>query len=308
MSGLRWRRASWLLWASLCAALACSNGGASGGGGNGGVSRGGGATAAGGGGGKFEQRGAAGSNAQGGALDGHAGEGGSESSQGGVGGKAGSSGNSGAGASAHVGGDASGGDAQAQGGSEGGAAQGGSAAGDGNSGGAAGSAGQDATPRCGNGVVEAGEACEPPSSALCSEQCGVVATQGCVDCEQAGACQALSNVCQDNFTSEDDRSICYAVQACVRSSACASGSNPVQHCFCGALSTAECSAAPVLGNGAPKGVCAGVIREGLALDGQPPTNAQVLSRLIDESFPAGAALARVNCDRADPTCIKTCGY
>jgi hypothetical protein len=94
----------------------------------------------------------------------------------------------------------------------------------------------------------------------------------------------------------------------VRDSGCAKGANNVQHCFCGDLSTPDCQAAPIMGDGAPKGACAGLIREGLAENGELPTSSEVLTRLIEETFPAGAALSRANCDRQDPACIKTCGY
>lgn len=161
---------------------------------------------------------------------------------------------------------------------------------------------------CGNGVVEAGEQCEPNSTATCSESCASVSTQACVDCEQAGACADFSNICVDGFAGDDERSICYAVQQCVRDSNCADGVKDLKSCFCGALSTADCSSAPNAGAGAPAGACAGVIREALSEGAEVATNAQVLARLIDQSFPGGAALARINCDKLDGACIATCGY
>jgi hypothetical protein len=89
----------------------------------------------------------------------------------------------------------------------------------GGAGGAAGSAGNagsggsgGSAPVCGNNVVEMGEECEPPNTGICSDQCGIVSTQECVDCEQAGACIALSTACYDNFASDDDRSMCYSVE------------------------------------------------------------------------------------------------
>lgn len=162
---------------------------------------------------------------------------------------------------------------------------------------------------CGNGEKEAGEECEPPSSSTCTERCQTVQTKACVDCEQAGACSKYSDICRDVFLGEDDRSICYEVQQCVYDSNCADGSNNVQHCFCGTFEkSAECIAAPEAGAGAPNGACAAIIREAMSVDGQVASNAEVLTRLIDEAFPGGAALARVNCDRQDKTCIATCGY
>lgn len=180
------------------------------------------------------------------------------------------------------------------------------AGGEGGEGGEAGAAA--GPPECGNGRVEAGEACDPPSSATCSEACEVVSTSACVECEAAGACQSYSTACFDYFASDDERSICYAVLKCVRDSGCARGVHAVQECFCGDMSTAECSAAPATGAGSPSGACAGVIREGMSENGEVASGTEVLNRLIDESFPAGVALARVNCDRADPACINLCGY
>src|SRR5205814_2799696 len=135
-------------------------------------------------------------------------------------------------------------------------------------------------------------------------RCELISTPACVDCEQAGACVAESDICVQGFANQDDVSICYSVAKCVRDSNCADGTAPLTACFCGALSTSDCSAAPNSGQGSPAGACAGVIREAMSEGANVATNTQVLARIIDESFPGGAALARVNCDKVDPACIS----
>jgi hypothetical protein len=163
-----------------------------------------------------------------------------------------------------------------------------------------------AQPVCGNSVVEAGEECDPNNSQTCSDKCQLVATTACVACEQNGACAALSDACL-NFTGAD-RTACYAVQECITDSNCGDGANTLTSCFCGTLSTANCIAAPNTGAGAPNGACAAVIRSALSVGGDTPTNAQVLTRYIDESVAGGAGIARYNCDKADPACINICGF
>src|SRR5260221_56637 len=118
---------------------------------------------------------------------------------------------------------------------------------------------------CGNGVVECGEGCEPQSSQTCSDTCQVISSDVCVACEQAGACVAESDGCL-NFTGAD-RTNCFAVQRCIMSSNCADGTNTLTSCFCGALSTSNCIAAPNSGVGAPAGACAALIRTAMSVGG-----------------------------------------
>jgi hypothetical protein len=159
---------------------------------------------------------------------------------------------------------------------------------------------------CGNGTVGGTEECEPKSSQTCSDSCQNVATAACVACEQNGACGALSDACL-NFTGTD-RTNCYAVQECITDSNCGDGTNTLTSCFCGALTTAQCIAAPNTGAGAPAGACAAKIRTAMTIGATPATNAEVLTAYIDESVPGGAGIARYNCDKADPSCISICGF
>jgi hypothetical protein len=159
---------------------------------------------------------------------------------------------------------------------------------------------------CGDGIVNGTEQCEPPSSETCADTCLTVATAACVACEQAGACAAESDACL-NFTGAD-RANCFAAETCIKAQGCGKGANTLTSCFCGSLSTANCIAAPNSGAGAPDGVCAAVLRAAMSVGGDTPTNAQVLTRFIDESVPGGAGVSRYNCEKADPACINICGF
>jgi len=162
-----------------------------------------------------------------------------------------------------------------------------------------------AAPYCGDNIVQGSE-CEPPNTPLCSDDCTEVTDLACFDCEQAGDCWEFSETClADNFGPEQ-QSLCYDVQECVKDSDCADGRKPLAACFCGNLSTAACMAAPIAGPSAPVGACADVIR--MAMGGPSMTNGQVLSRLINIAFPAGAALARMNCEKLSPACSSVCGF
>lgn len=167
----------------------------------------------------------------------------------------------------------------------------------------AGGGGASDAPVCGDEVVEPGE-CEPPGSALCSDDCVEVASPACFDCEQASACFEFSENCLA-FEGEA-RSHCYDVHECVLATGCAKGDKTLTSCFCGALTTSSCIEAPSTGPAAPQGACAEVIRA--ALGGSAATSSQVLTRYLNVAFPGGAALARMNCDKLAPACLGPCGF
>ncbi len=171
--------------------------------------------------------------------------------------------------------------------------------------GTGGTGGTEPGPVCGDGST-VGNECEPPSSSLCSNACVTVATQVCVDCEQNGSCYEFTNSCIDNTTNAADQAKCFKVQECITSSNCGDGANTLTSCFCGALGTSDCIAAPATGPSAPAGACASVIRE--AMGGAAVTNNQVLTRFINIAFPGGAAIARYNCTKLDPGCATSCGF
>lgn len=162
------------------------------------------------------------------------------------------------------------------------------------------------TQECGNGVVEGAEECDPNNSFTCSNDCSTVASAECVTCEQEGSCFEYSNSCIDNTTNATDRASCFDVQECITDSNCADGSSTLTSCFCGALSTSDCIAAPLTGPGSPAGACAGLIRT--AMGGAAVTNAQVLTRFTNIAFPGGAAIARYNCTKLAPACTTACGF
>lgn len=156
---------------------------------------------------------------------------------------------------------------------------------------------------CGDGVVEANE-CEPPGTALCSDDCVAVATSSCYDCEQETACYELSESCL--AFEGDERALCFDVMECVNDSGCADGESTFTSCFCGELATSACIDAPSSAPRSPEGACAELIRR--SMGGDESTNSQVLTRYINVAYPGGAALARMNCDKQPSTCTTVCGF
>jgi hypothetical protein len=214
-----------------------------------------------------------------GGSGGHSGSGGSTAGSGGV---AGSAGNAGAAGNGGMAGNA----------------------GNAGTGGSGGTAGSGAI--CGDGIV-VGDECENVSTPLCSDDCRKVATQACVDCELLSPCAELSNNCVDWTASPADQAICYDVQACIRTTGCGNGANSFTSCFCGTLSTPMCQSAPDSGAGSPSGACAPIIRQAMLAPGENSiTNQQVLERLLDVSYPGGAAITRWNCDKVK--CQTECGF
>lgn len=248
-----------------------------------------------------------------GGMGGEGAEGGAPPAQGGSGGSGGGSSASGAGGTSggatSAGGGAgvgSGGTSAGSGGtSAGSSGSAGTSAGTAGSSGSGGSGGSAPAPVCGDGTLEGSE-CEPPNSSTCSDDCVQIATQACVDCEQAGNCWEYSESCLA-FTGAE-RSRCFDVQQCIVATGCGDGASTLTSCFCGNLSTGDCIAAPSAGAAAPAGQCASKIRE--AMGGTATTNSQVLTRYTNLAFPGGAALARFNCVTLpeNAACKGVCGF
>jgi len=217
---------------------------------------------------------------------------------GGAAGSAGATGNAGGGA----GGTTSGGGASGTaGGGAGGTAGGGS--------GGTGGSSQD----CGNGTVEGTEECDDHGpSRLCSDGCQTVATQACVDCEQAGDCFASSDNCMGPSASPftpGQVTLCYDIILCMQDSNCFDAPDGTAgKCYCGSLGTAACGAAPFALSqpGAPNGPCAELMQAGYPT---ATTNSQILAGLTAKARPLGAAGQRLNCQRtsAEPACAGLCG-
>jgi hypothetical protein len=94
--------------------------------------------------------------------------------------------------------------------------------------------------------------------------------------------------------------------SCIEKNNCLDGTGSLGACYCGALDTAACGAAPFTGAGSPNGPCVAEIKAGF------PTytsNQQVLGGLIATNFPSGAAMKRLNCQKtADASaCLVPCG-
>lgn len=185
------------------------------------------------------------------------------------------------------------------GGGKGGSAGSGGMAGSGGSLGGTGGTG-------GSGPVE----CSPPSSATCSDDGKRVMDEACVNspCEADSACGELAEGCL-NFDGAQ-RTLCYDVMECVRSSKCARGAtNTLTTCMCGALSTNDCIAAPDTGANAPKGACASIIRQAFS-DNGAASNSYILTNFQDDTIAGGAAIHRLNCDKTflSPECKVSCGF
>jgi len=176
------------------------------------------------------------------------------------------------------------------------------------------------TPVCGDGTVTTGEECELPNTTLCSDDCQSVGNQACTDCEAGSACAPFAQACINSLgiTAPADATVitqlptvaarttaCFNVEECITDKNCGDGINTFTSCFCGALTTAQCSAAPDSGVGAPAGACAPEIKAAM---GTGATNAQILARFTNRNYPAGAGINRYNCQKNNPVCSPLCGF
>jgi hypothetical protein len=130
---------------------------------------------------------------------------------------------------------------------------------------------------------------------------GAAPLKSCAECESTSACAELMNPCQK--FSGDDAKQCEAVKECVQRTGCGQGDHTFTSCYCGELGTAKCLAAPLTGNGAPKGACRDVLAAAYAA---PKSNTELLTRYIEADYPGGAALARLNCLKLN--CNRECSF
>jgi len=149
---------------------------------------------------------------------------------------------------------------------------------------------------------------------LCSNSCTKISTPACLACENAGDCIESINNClgvDAPFTAAQ-QAACFAVLSCVQKNNCADGTASLGACYCGALDTAACGAAPFTGAGSPNGACVAQFKAGF------PTltsNQDILGALYTTEFPGGAALKRLNCQKVavnnqngNKTCEEDCGF
>jgi hypothetical protein len=156
---------------------------------------------------------------------------------------------------------------------------------------------------CGDGVLQAGELCEPAGTPKCGDDCTPVITDACYDCEVNSVCVALASACSDYPKSSLDQSLCYDVEHCIQDTGCAAGDKTLTTCFCGELGMEACRSAPIAGDKAPHGDCADVIRNAMGLG---VSNSYVLTHYASMTVPAGAAIKRFQCLKSNETCAPVC--
>jgi hypothetical protein len=163
---------------------------------------------------------------------------------------------------------------------------------------------------CGDGIVNGTETCDTSGpSPTCSNGCGLVSTQACVDCENNGDCfESVDNCLGPNgsFTAAQQTE-CFSVMTCIEKSNCLDGTGSLGACYCGSLSTSACGAAPFTGPGSPDGACVKEIQAGMP---GVTTNSAVLGGLTAKGVPAGAGMQRLNCQKIanSSACLGTCGF
>jgi hypothetical protein len=150
--------------------------------------------------------------------------------------------------------------------------------------------------------------CAPSPS--CSPTCQQIATPECLKCEASGDCNIFADNCESPLLTPGERATCYEIVSCVQSTNCFDGPNAtLGSCYCGKLPLKQCLAAPMVGPGAPDGVCHDIILKGMP-------NARVQSHVLGnlttrvEHAAAGLALSRLNCQKIGfrKQCASVCGF
>jgi len=255
-----------------------------------------------------------------GGLAGSGGKGGTGGALAGAGGSTGNAGKGGAGGSSSgAGGGVNAGNGGVNAGSGGiivSAGSGGASAGNGGasagSGGATG--GSAGGPTCGNGVLDAGEICDPKFTKNdCGSDCKSITNAVCLACESActpslltcdtaiggtttatvtGSSGAAKPTDPNPVTTAvgSSRSVlCNEVLDCVRDSGCAANGNPaLKNCYCGAATVQQCNA------GQGIGACKAQLERAL----EATDFATVSQRVGNTLYGGGVAMKRIDCDQS----------
>jgi len=154
---------------------------------------------------------------------------------------------------------------------------------------------------CGDGIVGNApggtDVCDvlPVFSTDCDSDCtGSITSSTCLACETGGACAPAVD-CAAFFSTPAEIAQCWAALDCFRDSGCAAVSEYT--CYCGTTPYDTCSTGGAVGTG----VCKSFIEAGLSTD--IPT---IFSNFGNPAYPAGLAMARISCDKAN--CASACGF
>ena len=196
------------------------------------------------------------------------------------------------------------------GGSIGNGGSSGSSAGGTTIGGASGKAGSSgagggATTGCGNGKLEAGEACDDGNTKF-GDSCSPTCTNVCELCEKdicgpnpdfGGACDDLQgNAMTGPATGSKKSDLCHSLLACYKQTGCAKDKNFLKDCYCGTASATDCSTP-----GKADGPCS----EAIAGASEDRAFAKITLRAVSPQFAVGVASDLLfKCDRG--ACANEC--
>jgi hypothetical protein len=141
--------------------------------------------------------------------------------------------------------------------------------------------------RCGNGIIEPGETCEPPGTATCDHACQrrMPPIDPCDACVEAN-CTADGPGC-DSLPSPIRRMLCQSLTQCMRRTRCGQMTNAF--CWCGGTPIPQCATGML----PPSGPCRP--EEEAAAES---TEAAIISeRFNDPAFASGAAHNRNTCEK-----------
>ena len=169
-------------------------------------------------------------------------------------------------------------------------------------------------PTCGNGVLDAGEICDPKFTKNdCGSDCKSITNAVCLACESActpslltcdtaiggtttatvtGSSGAAKPTDPNPVTTAvgSSRSVlCNEVLDCVRDSGCAANGNPaLKNCYCGAATVQQCNA------GQGIGACKAQLERAL----EATDFATVSQRVGNTLYGGGVAMKRIDCDQS----------
>ena len=175
---------------------------------------------------------------------------------------------------------------------------------------AAGAANAPPEPGCGNGVIDPGEACDPPfAQNNCGGDCQPISTEACNKCTQLELrregfeddltnCSALTGVATAGSAAGVAKSyLCNETLACIRLSECAKAGSPPARCYYGEATTPQ-----GLSAGLANGPCRAEFERGLET-----TDPDEVFKRIGHYNEYGAARAYARIDADQSVCGPECG-
>lgn len=135
--------------------------------------------------------------------------------------------------------------------------------------------------KCGNGVIDPGELCDPPNPTNCDPKCGTT----CAACEKEKCVPSFAGC---HLYAGGQRDLCLAVLECMRKHHCVGPDGDANRCYCGGADVKACL------TGRADGPCRAAFEAACLVEPGDP-KLECPFRFVNPEFPIGGAVNLVGC-------------